>query len=267
MKSTPRDYTPWQELNADNLAFSLGQDRSGKPTISMLKTPSMTEVCMVTPACVTNWPRVTGDGNFGTMYGPAEPTKAKFSLDLTDAQINGVDNAQYKAFSEMLTGIDEKLLDFVHGEQLKILGRKNLSREEVKMLQIRTVRPKYDKMSGSLIGHTVNASSAKYANDGMGGKFERAITICDSNGAVVPNGIVSPGDVVAATIFANQVYTGVGGDKFGIHWGFEDVAVICQRAKLEAKTNVPIFGSFQYDFAREYESPATVLVCGEQFSD
>jgi hypothetical protein len=264
--STRRDYTAWDQISANDLAFSLGQDRSGKPTICMLRTPGMKEVSMVTPACVTNWPRVNGDGNYGTMFGPADPTKAKFSIDLTDAQINGVENQFYAAFSAMMTGIDDKLLDFVHGEQLKILGRKNLSREEVKMLQIRTVRPKYDKMSGTLIGHTVNASSAKYAYDGMGGKFERAITICDANGAVVPNGVVSPGDVVSATIYANQVYTGVGGDKFGIHWSFEDVAVICQRAKLEAKTNVSAFGTFTYDFAKAYEQPAPPH-CGEQFSE
>jgi len=264
--STRRDYVTFGDVRAADLAFSLGQDRSGKPTISMLKTPSMTEVCMVTPACVTNWPRVTGDGNYGTMFGPADPTKAKFSLDLTDACINGTENERYAAFSAIMTDIDDKLLDFVHGEQLKILGRKNLSREEVKMLQIRTVRPKYEKASGTLIGHSVNLSSAKYANDGMGGKFERPITICDSAGLVVQNGTVSPGDIVSATIFANQVYNGVGGDKFGIHWGFEDVAVICQRAKLESKTSVPAFANFTYDFAKAYEHVA-VPVCGDQFSE
>lgn len=36
-------------------------------------------------------------------------------------------------------------------------------------------------------------------------------------GKVLPSsGTVAPGDVVAVTMFANQVYTGVGGDKFGI---------------------------------------------------
>jgi hypothetical protein len=33
-------------------------------------------------------------------------------------------------------------------------------------------------------------------------------------GKVLPNGLVHPGVVVAATMYANQVYNGVGGDKF-----------------------------------------------------
>ena len=49
----------------------------------------------------------------------------------------------------------------------------------------------------------------------------------------------------------------------GIHWSFEDVAVICQRAKLEMKTSVPCFGVTQYDFARPYEH----FDVADQFSD
>jgi hypothetical protein len=33
-------------------------------------------------------------------------------------------------------------------------------------------------------------------------------------GKVLPNGFVHPGVVVAATMYANHVYNGVGGDKF-----------------------------------------------------
>ena len=33
----------------------------------------------------------------------------------------------------------------------------------------------------------------------------------------------------------------VGGDKFGIHWSFQDVSVVCQRANLEQKTEVSAF--------------------------
>ena len=216
------------------------------------------DVSLVTPACVTNWPRVTGDGNFGTMWGPSDISKAKFSLDLTDGTINGIDNNSFDKFKQKLEQIDEKLLDFVHNNQLKVLGRKNLSREEVKMLQIRSVRAKYDKMSGSLMGFAVQLSTSKYAFDGMGGKYPRVVNICDDKGVVVPNGNVSPGDVVAATCFANQVYTGVGGDKFGIHWSFEDVSVVCQRQKLDVKNTVPIFGKETYDFAHTYVPSETL---------
>ena len=91
--------------------------------------------------------------------------------------------------------------------------------------------------------------------DGMwcaGGKIARKINVCDHTGKVLPNGIVQPGDVVAATMYANQVYNGVGGDKFGIQWSFEDVQVICQRASIPQKLDVPAFGFTQYDFAQAY---------------
>lgn len=244
------NFVPFTAFDAANVTFAMGADRQGKPTIQMYYATG--DVAIVTPAAVTNWPRCTGDGNFGTMWGPTDVTKAKFTLDLTDAAINGAANTHFAEYSAILEQIDDKLLEFVHNNQLKVLGRKNLTREEVKMLQIRSVRPKYDKHTGALIGYTVQMSSAKYAYDGLGGKFARVINVCDCTGAVVPNGVVSPGDVVAATSYANQVYTGVGGDKFGIHWSMDDVQVVCQRMKLAQKTEVPVFGATVYDFASPY---------------
>ena len=46
---------------------------------------------MVSAAAVTMWQRVNEDGNYGTMWGPTDPSKAS-SLDLTDAQVNGKAN-------------------------------------------------------------------------------------------------------------------------------------------------------------------------------
>lgn len=263
--NTRRNYTQWKEFEASNVTFALGQDRSGKAAINMFVQPNCTDVAFVSPACVTNWPRVTGDGNFGTMWGPSDITKAKFSLDLTDGAINGIDNPNFEAFAEKVNAIDEKLLDFVLSNQLKILGRKNLSREEVKMLQIRSIRAKYDKMSGSLVGHTLQMTAAKFMWDGMGGSFARKINVCDHGGTVIQDGNVAPGDVVAATCYANQVYTGVGGDKFGIHWSFEDISVVCQRSKLELKSSVPVFASQNYSFGQAYEH--TTQATPSQFSD
>ena len=68
-----------------------------------------------------------------------------------------------------------------------------------------------------------------------------------------------PGDVVAATIYGNQVYTGVGGDKFGIHWAFQDVSVICQRANLEAKTEVNAFMNQDWSYGRPYVDQVSEL--------
>ena len=251
-----KQYLFWGTFNTENVTFAMGPDKAGKPSINMLVQPNCTGVAFVTPACVTNWPRLTGDGNFGTMWGPTDANKAKFTLDLTDSEINGSANDNYAKFATILNNIDDKLLDFVHNNQLRLLGRKNLTREEVAMLQIRTVRPKYDKVSGQPLGNSIQATTAKYGWDGLGGRVERRINICDRHGKVIPDGTVAPGDVVAATIYANQVYTGVGGDKFGIHWSMEDVSVVCQRSKLDTKTSVPAFAAHQYEFGHDYEAMA-----------
>lgn len=136
------------------------------------------------------------------------------------------------------------------------------------MLQIRSVRPKYDKMSGVLTGHTLRMTTPKFAYDGMGGKYARKIAVCDYTGKVIEDGCVCPGDIVAATIFVNQVYTGVGGDKFGIHWAFEDVQVVCQRTQTQQKTEVSAFGSQDYAFAKPYV-PSAIAAPEEltQFSE
>jgi len=250
-----KTYTNYKDFKADDVTFQLGADRSGKATIGMFYGEMMQDVGLVTPPCITNWPRVTGDGNYGTMWGPTDPQKSKFTLDLTDAPLDGQqNNAFFGDLAKLVECIDDRLLDFVQNNQLKILGRKNLSREEVKMLQIRSIRPKYDKCTGALTSHAMQMSTSKYAWDGMGGKFARNITICDKDGQVIPNGDVKPGDVVAATIFANMIYTGVGGDKFGIHWSFEDVQIVCQRTQIAHKTQVHSFTD-EYDFAKPYTAP------------
>lgn len=250
-----RCFVPWNKMDAKEVSFILGSDRTNKPMIRMVVGPNAQDVAMITPPCATNWPRCTGDGNYGTMWGPSDITKAKFSLDLTDGQINATDNPYFLEFATVLEIIDDKLLEFVFQNQLKILGRKHLSREEVKMLQIRTVRPKYDKLSGSLVGHTVQLSTQKYVYDGMGGKFARNVNVCNATGHVITDGNVCPGDIVSATMYANQVYTGVGGDKFGVHWGFSDVSVICQRMKQDFKTHICEFSNQSYDFAQDYSMP------------
>mgnify|MGYP003133732350 CR=1 FL=1 len=269
-----KKFVNYQEIKTNEINFALGTDRQGKAQIQMFFGDTAAEVAIVSPACVTNWPRVSGDGNFGTMWGPTDIQKAKFTLDLTDAYINEAENIDFQKFANRLTEIDDRLLDFVQANQLKILGRKNLSREECKMLQIRTIRPKYDKVTGALSGHSVQMSASKYTWDGCGGKMARVINVCDCNGQVIANGTVQPGDVVAATMYANQVYTGVGGDKFGIHWAFEDVQVVCQRSRLAQKTSVPVFATNVYDFAMPYTEPFTMpadttmsTLAAEQFSE
>lgn len=262
-----KSYTPIKDMKADDVTFHLGSEIKGKPQIHCTVGENGREVAVVTPPCITNWPRVNGDGNYGTMWGPTDPMKAKFTMDLCDTPIEGTEYG-FQDLSAVLTAIDDRLLDFVQNNQLRLLGRKNLSRDEIKMLQIRSVRPKYDKVSGSCVGHAMSLTTTKYAYDGMGGKYTRNIAVCDHTGAVVPNGVVQPGDVVAATMFINQIYTGVGGDKFGIHWSFEDVQVICQRSHMAQKTDVQAFANEQYSFAQPYCTPdAPPVDHNSQFSE
>lgn len=242
------------QIDSENVRFQISTD-ARKTSISMHLHPNGAEIAFVSPACVTHWPRCTGDGNFGTMWGPTDPFKAKFSLDLTDSEINGAPNTGFTMLSALLNNVDDKLLEFVFQNQLKVLGRKNLSKEECKMLQIRSVRAKYDKNSGAQSGNSLQLSTPKYTWDGVGGRFARQINVCDHAGAVLPSGTVSPGDAVAATIYAAQVYTGVGGDKFGVQWSFEDVSIVAQRSQLQQVSQVSFFSCQSYDFSTPYVAP------------
>lgn len=252
-----RVFYPLSDFDCRLVTTTLTTDRKGGPAISLGYDTDCRTVALVTPAAMTHYPRVSGEGNFGTTWGPTDATKAKFSLDLSDTpfQHDETTNPHFQGLADVLNEIDDKVLQFVHANQLKILGRKNLGIDEVKMLQIRTVRQRYNKESGTLIGHTINVSQPCYQWDGMGGKYKGKVNICDYKGDTIINGNVSPGDIIACTMYAKQVYTGVGGDKFGIQWAFDDVSVICQRAKLVGPTLQSAFSTQTYDFAQEYEHP------------
>ena len=251
-----RSYINFDQIDVDSVQFALGTDRNGKTQIALTYGPSSGDLNFVTPAAVTMWPRVTGDGNYGTLFGPADPLKAKYVLDLTDVEISEASETEKGAFAlfkAKMDLIDEKLLQFVTDNQLRILGRKNLNKEEIRMLQIRTIKPKYDKVTGTLLEHGFSMGVTKYVADGMGGKVVRKVAVCDHAGNVQPEGRVMPGDVVRATAYVSQVYTGVGGDKFGIAFGMEDVSVVCQRTQLEAnKKSVAAFQGCEYSFANSY---------------
>lgn len=258
----PREFVPYATIDPSCIQFAI---KTGSDNLSMVYGQNCLDMAFVTPACITNWPRVTGDGNFGTMWGPAEESKAKYTLDLTNVSRTGDTAATtdvWEHFTRFLDEIDNKLLDFVYQNQQRILNRKNLSRDEIKMLQIRSVRPKYDKTTGQLINYTFQMSTPKYCPDGMGGRYMRMPTVCDYTGRVLPNGTVAPGDAVSATCYAKQVYTGVGGDKFGIHWSFCDVAVVCQRAAVEHnRLHVSAFQNVAFDGASAYKDMECTSDC------
>ena len=94
-----KHFVPFSQVDASTLVFSIGVDRNLKPTIAM-KTQQGTGLNVVTCPAVTMWPRCSGDGNFGTMWGPTDIQKAKYTLDLTDGTINDQPNADWGLMAE-----------------------------------------------------------------------------------------------------------------------------------------------------------------------
>lgn len=258
MKSE-REFVEFDQFDPTPIAFSVHNDKEGKTRIRMNK-----KFGIHTPACVTHWPQCSGDGNFGSKFGPDEVGKAKFMIDLNDTPIKEKPNEGFALMREKFEKLDDRLLDFVTDNQVRILSRKNLDREQIKMLQIRTVRPKYNMEDGEFMGHRMSLSKAKFSYEGK----EQKIQIVDCNGEELPDGVVGSGDVVTVMAYPASVYTI--GDKFGIKWEFNAVAIICQAARLPPPSStLELFKKRKYeDLAMEYVSAAPdAQFNSEQFGD
>ena len=184
-------------------------------------------VAFVTPEATTKYPRVTGDGNFheGNPYCPASIDKASYTLDLQDFK------PEAESFLAAVDDIDEKLLKFFTENQKTLLNRQNLSEQEVKMLQHRNVKHKDD-------GRALSLSCRKFYTDSVGNRRERKPLICDTTGAVIPQGNVMPGDRVRATMTSGGIWIVNG--KFGLHWEFGDISLI-SRPEEEVQSHVSAF--------------------------
>lgn len=233
-------YVQWLDFDVGKLAFHLDKGAKGGPRVKL--TYAGGPLGIVSPAAVTQYPRCTGDGNLGANFGPAsgKVEDAKFELDLWDLPVkDGEPNLAFLEFKTKLDLIDAALCAFVTEHQTALLGRKNLSGAEVKMLQNCAVKARYDKLTNEFQNHFFSARSGVYPYDG-GVRYRKTINICDCTGKVLPQGEVCKGDVVMATLVANCVYT-LGSGSFGISWGFDDVCVVAQRSALAVKTEVPQF--------------------------
>ena len=100
-----KHFLQFRDLDPAQIAFILGADRNGKVTVSMTLQPAGADVALVTAPAVTLWPRCSGDGNFGTMWGPTDVQKAKFTLDLGDALINEQPNMDFDEFKARYSGV------------------------------------------------------------------------------------------------------------------------------------------------------------------
>ena len=204
---------------------------------------------------MTHYPRTSGDGDYvpGAQFGPSTEEKARFTIDLCNEPVNETTvNTDFTRFIETVDSIDNALLDFVFTNQTKVLGRKNLSRDEVKMLQIPSVRRSIDKETGQERQPCFVPKMRKYYYDQVKNKRENSVLVCDHVGKVIPDGQVMPDDVVCVTAFLSGVYTGVGGDKFGINWSFKEIQIVCQAMHKKRKTEVSAFSNRTFDYAHDY---------------
>ena len=65
-----RNYMQWAEFKPEDVTFALSADRAGKPSIIMMMQPANTDVAIVTPACLTNWPGLPEMGTTGQCGAP-----------------------------------------------------------------------------------------------------------------------------------------------------------------------------------------------------
>jgi hypothetical protein len=85
----------------------------------------------VSPACVVHWPKLHGDGDYGTRFGPSELSKAKYSACTTDEDLPSGPNEQMRLWFAVVKAIDCKLAQFAHAQQTELFKPRGLSFEAV----------------------------------------------------------------------------------------------------------------------------------------
>lgn len=240
------NYIDYKQFDINQLHI-FAKVNKGQERIQMYYGPKMQSLAFLSPPALTKYPMVDGDGDFGTLYGPETIDKARYQLDIhawdDDNKPSEEALQDMQQFLDVITSIDDALTTFMFGNQLKWLGRKNLSKEEVKLLQIASVQTPVDKTSGCERSPCMKLKTRKfYKPFGSDQKVERHIMVCDCHGKVLENGTVGSMDTVCSTFHLASVYNGVGGDKFGISWELEAVQVVCQAIHTK-KENVPAFAN------------------------
>ena len=140
--TTTRAYRPWNDVDFNSVSFKSTQ-LNGKWRVDVEKP----QLRFISPAARTNWPKLGKDADIGTNYGPPpeERHKAKFQVDLTDiAAFDGENTVEFEAFAKQLGMVDDALLNFMCQNQQRFLKRTGLSKENLAMLQNRSIKTKLD---------------------------------------------------------------------------------------------------------------------------
>ncbi|KAG8471284.1 hypothetical protein KFE25_009705 [Diacronema lutheri] len=199
--------------------------------------PSRRALAFVSPPCVVDWPELTGDGNFGTMYGPTDVDKAAYTAGVTDKElpIEGAPLAQMDAYFGALRAIDDQRVETVHARQKELLNTRGLSKEEVRGKLSPAVKPKYED---DTLAHTrLNMSTRTFTWAGS----ERVVPLVDARREPVDE--IRHEDVCAIATQLDRVYTGLPGSMFGTKWNVCGVMLL-KRAEQRPQPGSDAFASY-----------------------
>ena len=185
----------------------------GKSQIKLGYGPTRKAIAFVTPPCVLDWPRLTGEGNLGTKFGPTEPDKAQFTVGLTDRPVPEVPAEAMCMLFTAINQIDHILATFVHQNQKELLGCRDLSLEAIKGKGNASVKPKYDEQGDLKIYDRMNLATRKFTWNGE----ERVLKLTDASGNPLAEDQPPRHEDVAAVAFqVDYCYTGV--NLFGVKY-------------------------------------------------
>jgi len=258
-----RAYRPWNDVDFNSVSFKSTM-LNGKWRVDVEKP----QLRFISPAARTNWPKLGKDADIGTNYGPPpeERHKAKFQVDLTDiAAFDGENTVEFEAFAKQLDMVDDALLNFMCQNQQRFLKRTGLSKDNLAMLQNRSIKTKLDEDGQPTHRSFVLRTNLMQFNP-AGALVETPMSICNSRGQVV-NTEVHPGDIVAVLAYLRGVY--VLGDKFGLQWAFEAVSLIARAPPPPPATEFKAFEAQPaYPYAQEIISePTAPMDEGRQFDN
>jgi hypothetical protein len=259
-----RIYPDWSTVDFDSVKFAKGYGTNNKPKITLTSGLSF-----LTPALRTNWPFLGGDGNYGTKFGSDEQKDAKYVCDLTSMPISDQAENHFDRFAEKLAQADDALLQFMYENQ-ELIGRQNLSKENVEVLQNKSVKTKRDE-GGNPLYRSFYVGAKLYQYNASGSKARFHLPICDGTGTVMSELEVTPGDIISVCAHAKSAYLMAG--KFGIQWCLEAVSVLAKGDTLPAPKHIAAFAAQAYPFQtpmpppKDSESDPETMedACGSQF--
>ena len=179
--------------------------------------PARRSIAFVSPPCVVDWPKLDGDGNFGSKFGPDALDKASYTVGLSDKPVDGVPTMA--KYFDALRAIDSVLVEFVYYNQKELLGARDMSRDEVRGKLNPSVKAKYE--DDLLVYHKQNLGTRKFAWSGEA--RELRIVDCERRPLTAP---VRHEDVCLVAVQLETVYTGMMGSMYGAKWQINECMLL-----------------------------------------